>query len=115
MKRIFLVLCMFVFAALSAHAEKCLSYYNSDHTILNQDAGIFVQLSVKVTVSNRCYKSILGAAEFKATSNDFLIASKPFLFTLKDGETKVLSDLWYIKKGDYEKIDNIRFEENFER
>lgn len=109
------IACLCFLLSIPAFAGKCLSYSNPQHIVLSDDAGIFVKLSVKVTVDNRCGNDVQGGVEFKGLSNDFLVKSKPLIFSVKRYERKNISELWYIDKKDYPKIDSIAFEESFER
>ncbi len=113
--KLFMIALIIVFSISYVQAESCLKYSNPQHIVLDNDAGIFVKLSVKVTVDNRCGNDVQGGAEFKGLSNDFLVKSKPLMFAVKRYERKNITELWYVDKKDYPKIDSIVFEESFER
>jgi len=115
MKRIFLVLCLCIFATLPAHAEKCLSYYGADDEVISKtDFG--VKVAVKVTVSNRCKEDVSGKVEFKAlTSDDFLIRSTVMYINTKQYDKKTVSDYILFSKDEYKKVYKIVFEEISER
>lgn len=99
-----------MFSASVASAEQCLVYFYPDHIVIDKDAGIFTKLSVKVDVKNNCDRDIRGLARFNATSRGFKITEKPLIINIKAYETKAVSELWYIKKEDYDRIDSIDFE-----
>ncbi len=110
-----LALAVILFSASVVSAEQCLVYFYPDHIVIDKDAGIFTKLSVKVDVKNNCDRDIQGLARFNATSRGFKITEKPLIINIKAYETKAVSELWYIKKEDYDRIDTIDFEVMGER
>jgi len=115
MKRIFLVLSLCVFAALPAHAEKCLSYYGDDSEVISKTRNGVI-IAVKVTVSNRCKKEVTGYAKFNAlTSDDFLIGSRALIINTKVYDKKTVSEQMFLSHDEYNKVSKIVFEEAFEQ
>lgn len=109
MKKLFLTGFIFIILSLSAYAEQCLVFLGPDTKVMSEEYG-YVKVSVKVEVRNTCSREVSAWVRFNGLERGFLVDYKPFRIKVADREWKTVSEIWSIKRSEFDKIDTYTFE-----